>query len=99
MPWLAWHAFLPYVILLSIKQQILKCPLWLAEGGKPKLVLPLHIPQPGSDYFLGMFLGGVYQEVMGSAHNMLGSTHVVQIKVTADGIHCTGDSLAHPLPK
>ena len=44
-------------------------------------MLPLHKPEAGSDYFLGMFLGGVYQEVMGSAHNMLGSTHVVQVKV------------------
>ena len=63
-----------------------------AEGGKPKLVLPLHKPEAGSDYFLGMFLGGVYQEVMGSAHNMLGSTHVVQVKVASRSSHCQGKS-------
>lgn len=62
-----------------------------AEGGKPKLVLPLHRPEAGSDYFLGMFLGGVYQEVMGSAHNMLGSTHVVQVKVAPERSHRQGE--------
>ena len=42
-------------------------------------VLPLHRPIRGEEYLLGMFLGGVYQEVMGSAHNMLGATHVVHV--------------------
>ena len=66
---------------------------YCAEGGESKLVLPLHRPEAGSDYFLGMFLGGVYQEVMGSAHNMLGSTHVVQVKVAPERSHCQGESI------
>ena len=52
-----------------------------AEGGAPLPVLPLHKPRVGEDYLLGLFLGGVYQEVMGSHHNMLGSTHVVHVRV------------------
>lgn len=39
---------------------------------------------PG-DYYLGMFLVGAYQEIMGNLHNLFGDTNVVHIKVTSSG--------------
>lgn len=47
--------------------------------------LPLHAPHPDSKYVLGLFLGGVYQEVMGSNHNMFGTTNVAHITTTSEG--------------
>jgi arginine decarboxylase len=35
-----------------------------------------HKPQP---YYLGMFLLGAYQEVLGDLHNLYGDTHVVHV--------------------
>lgn len=51
-------------------------------GGR---TLPLHLPHPGSKYILGLFLGGVYQEVMGSNHNMFGTTNVAHITTSPEG--------------
>jgi arginine decarboxylase len=42
-------------------------------------------------YVLGMFLGGAYQETMGSAHNLFGSTNVVSVR--------TKDSPFGPAPE
>lgn len=56
-------------------------------------MLQLHKPKPGTEYLLGMFLGGVYQEVMGSAHNMLGATHVVQVKASPGSSPMLGEQL------
>ncbi len=36
-------------------------------------------------YYLGMFLVGAYQEVMGSFHNLFGDTNVVHIQMTPKG--------------
>ncbi|MGF1539241.1 MAG: biosynthetic arginine decarboxylase [Pleurocapsa sp.] len=36
-------------------------------------------------YYLGMFLVGAYQEVMGSLHNLFGDTNVVHIQMTPKG--------------
>ncbi|MGL5080546.1 MAG: biosynthetic arginine decarboxylase [Microcoleaceae cyanobacterium] len=36
-------------------------------------------------YYLGMFLAGAYQEIMGNLHNLFGDTHVVHIKLTPQG--------------
>lgn len=60
-------------------------------------VLPLHKPASDKDYYLGMFLGGVYQETMGSAHNMLGSTHVVQVRVVPGSQPHFGNRSPHPV--
>ena len=62
-----------------------------SDGGETRLVLPLHKPQHGEDYLLGMFLGGVYQEVMGSNHNMLGLTHAVHVRTAAPSGRRKGD--------
>ncbi len=36
-------------------------------------------------YYLGMFLAGAYQEIMGNLHNLFGDTNVVHIKLTPQG--------------
>ncbi|MEA5497947.1 MAG: biosynthetic arginine decarboxylase [Limnoraphis robusta] len=36
-------------------------------------------------YYLALFLGGAYQEIMGNLHNLFGDTHVVHIKLTPQG--------------
>ncbi len=37
-----------------------------------KDTLPLHTLRPGEPYYLGMFLIGAYQDIMGDLHNLLG---------------------------
>ena len=49
-----------------------------------KPVLELH-PLNDRPYYLGMFLVGAYQEIMGSLHNLFGDTNVVQIQTTSTG--------------
>lgn len=36
-------------------------------------------------YYLGMFLAGAYQEIMGNLHNLFGDTNVVHIQLTPSG--------------
>jgi arginine decarboxylase len=38
-------------------------------------------------YYLGMFLVGAYQEVMGNFHNLFGDTNVVHVTMTTNGYH------------
>jgi arginine decarboxylase len=49
-----------------------------------KRVLELHAPN-GQDYFLGAFLVGAYQEILGDLHNLFGNTHAVHVNLGADG--------------
>lgn len=41
-----------------------------------------HLYQSPKPYYLGMFLVGAYQEIMGNLHNLFGDTNVVHIKMT-----------------
>ena len=50
-----------------------------------KELLELHPLQDGKPYYLGMFLVGAYQEIMGNLHNLFGSTNVTQIQITPQG--------------
>ena len=50
-----------------------------------KPVLELHPFHHASPYYLGLFLAGAYQEIMGNLHNLFGNTNVVQIDFTAPG--------------
>ncbi len=43
-----------------------------------KQVLELHAPD-GRPYWLGMFLIGAYQEILGDLHNLFGDTHAVHV--------------------
>jgi arginine decarboxylase len=53
--------------------------------GQVKSLLELHKLLPGEPYWIGMFLGGAYQEVMGNLHNLFGSTNAVHIRLKASG--------------
>jgi arginine decarboxylase len=50
-----------------------------------KHVLELHPLEPKKPYYLGLFLGGAYQEIMGNLHNLFGDTNAVHIKLTPKG--------------
>ena len=50
-----------------------------------KSVLELHEFEPGKPYYLGMFLNGAYQEIMGNLHNLFGDTNAVHINLTPKG--------------
>ena len=50
-----------------------------------KKVLELHPLEPGKPYYLGMFLNGAYQEIMGNLHNLFGDTNAVHIKLSPNG--------------
>jgi arginine decarboxylase len=50
-----------------------------------KSTLELHPLLPDQSYYLGMFLGGAYQEIMGNLHNLFGDTNAVHIRLTPKG--------------
>jgi arginine decarboxylase len=49
-----------------------------------KDVLELH-PWNGQRYYLGMFLVGAYQEILGDLHNLFGDTHAVHVQLNEEG--------------
>ncbi|KAF0654684.1 arginine decarboxylase [Cyanobium sp. Copco_Reservoir_LC18] len=55
------------------------------DRGQVKPLLELHGLRPGEPYWIGLFLGGAYQEVMGNLHNLFGSTNAVHIRLAAGG--------------
>lgn len=67
-----------------------------------KNILELHsLDHDSVPYYLGMFLIGAYQEIMGNLHNLFGNTNVVHIKITANGYQVDsvipGDSIKEVL--
>jgi arginine decarboxylase len=55
------------------------------DRGQVKPLLELHGLRAGEPYWIGLFLGGAYQEVMGNLHNLFGSTNAVHIRLAAGG--------------
>lgn len=47
--------------------------------------LPVHPLKPGEPYYIGVFLVGAYQEILGDLHNLFGDTNAVHISVSKDG--------------
>jgi arginine decarboxylase len=47
--------------------------------------LQLHPVRPEEPYFLGVFLVGAYQEILGDLHNLFGDTNAVHISIDEDG--------------
>jgi arginine decarboxylase len=66
-----------------------------------KSVLELHPFIPGENYYLGIFLGGAYQEILGDLHNLFGDTDAVHIHLTPGGYQVEhvirGDSMTEVL--
>jgi len=66
-----------------------------------KSVLELH-PVNGQDYYLGIFLIGAYQEILGDLHNLFGNTNTVHVSLASDGGYqiehvVTGDTVTDVL--
>jgi arginine decarboxylase len=67
-----------------------------------KSVLELHALQPDVPYYLGAFLVGAYQEILGDLHNLFGDTNTVHVSLDAeegysiDGV-VTGDTVTDVL--
>ena len=55
----------------------------------------------GEPYYLGVFLVGAYQEILGDLHNLFGDTNAVHIKITDSGYEITdlvhGDTVTEVL--
>ncbi len=50
----------------------------------------------GEPYYLGVFLVGAYQEILGDLHNLFGDTHAVHISLGENGIdHTEGARVEH----
>lgn len=47
--------------------------------------LPLHEVRESENYYLGVFLVGAYQEILGDLHNLFGDTNAVHIEINAQG--------------
>lgn len=47
--------------------------------------LPVHELKGQEPYYLGVFLVGAYQEILGDLHNLFGDTNAVHISLTKDG--------------
>ncbi len=46
--------------------------------------LPIHSLRQGESYYIGVFLVGAYQEILGDMHNLFGDTTAVHINVYRD---------------
>jgi arginine decarboxylase len=50
-----------------------------------KNVLELHPVVEGEPYYLGVFLVGAYQEILGDLHNLFGDTNCVHVQIDESG--------------
>jgi arginine decarboxylase len=66
-----------------------------------KSTLEVHSFKDEEPYYLGMFLNGAYQEILGDLHNLFGDTNAVHVRLTEDGYQIRhvvkGDSIAEVL--
>ncbi|MGC6488702.1 MAG: biosynthetic arginine decarboxylase [Planctomycetota bacterium] len=49
-----------------------------------KDVLEVHAIKPGKPYYVGMFMVGAYQEILGDLHNLFGDTNAIHVALDAD---------------
>ncbi len=49
-----------------------------------KPTLPVHRPEEGKPYYLGFFLAGAYQDIMGDMHNLFGRVNEMHIFLDED---------------
>jgi len=47
--------------------------------------LPVHALKPKEPYYIGVFLVGAYQEILGDMHNLFGDTNAVHVSVDDKG--------------
>lgn len=56
-----------------------------AASGLKKATLEVHELYDNQPYYMGVFLVGAYQEILGDLHNLFGDTDAVHITVTSAG--------------
>ena len=56
-------------------------------GGTLSNVLPVHALRKNEPYYIGVFLVGAYQEILGDMHNLFGDTNAAHISVRDDTYH------------
>jgi arginine decarboxylase len=56
-----------------------------AESGGAQKYLEVHNLEPGQPYYMGAFLTGAYQEILGDLHNLFGDTDAVHVSLTENG--------------
>ena len=54
------------------------------NGGHQTNYIPLHAVKADEHYYIGVFLVGAYQEILGNMHNLFGDTNAVHITVNRD---------------
>lgn len=63
--------------------------------------LPVHPLKPKEPYYMGVFLVGAYQEILGDLHNLFGDTNAVHVSVNEEGYRIDqvidGESIAEVL--
>ena len=57
---------------------------FISPGGQ-HAYLPVHNKKRNDSYYLGVFLVGAYQEILGDLHNLFGDTNAVHIAVDKEG--------------
>jgi arginine decarboxylase len=55
------------------------------ETGEYKQTIKIHEYTEGQQYYLGVFLTGAYQEILGDLHNLFGDTDAVHVSMTDAG--------------
>ena len=56
-----------------------------AANGELQNTLPVHTIDDGERYYLGIFLVGAYQEIIGDIHNLFGDTHALDVELSDGG--------------
>lgn len=72
-----------------------------SQDGYRSTFLPVHSLKKTEPYYLGVFLVGAYQEILGDLHNLFGDTNVVHVSTSENGYHIDqvidGESVAEVL--
>lgn len=58
---------------------------YYADNQGIEKTLPLHDVKADEDYWLGVFLVGAYQEILGDMHNLFGDTDAINVRLKNDG--------------
>lgn len=56
-----------------------------AENGTYRKTMPVHYLKDKEPYYLGVFMTGAYQEILGDLHNLFGDTDAVHVSLSEAG--------------
>ena len=56
-----------------------------SQDGFRSTYLPVHSLRKNEPYYIGVFLVGAYQEILGDLHNLFGDTNVVHVSTSESG--------------